>query len=478
MRGGQLDTALLGDWLRADGPLYLKLASALRAAVERGDIPAGTRLPPERTLAQSLQVSRATVVSAYKVLRAEGWLLSRQGSGHVVSHRTQDDARPLLDKELVEGQALNPLMRRHDPGDRGLVDFTASQQSSLGSFLREETTASGDELQALAADAGYQPSGLENLREGVARYLTSQFDLPTTLDQILITSGAQQAIWLTGQLYARHGDNVVLENPTYSGAIDAYRMIGARLSPVPVTADGFDIQALTSLLPALRPRVVFLSPTCHAPTGAVMPEEQRMALIDLVDEHQITTIEDQTMLPLLVDPVAPPPLAALSGSAPVLSVGSLSKIMWPGLRTGWVRAPLPVIEQLTRIKAATDLGGSLVGQHIAARLLGRAEEIRRLRCAQVAESLDVMCECLTRMLPDWTWSRPAGGLSIWIRLPTHGAVEFTQLALLHGVKIVPGPSLSFDGSNDDYIRLQFVQPPELVDLGVRRLAQAWRSYAS
>jgi DNA-binding transcriptional MocR family regulator len=209
-----------------------------------------------------------------------------------------------------------------------------------------------------------------------------------------------------------------------------------------------------------------------------MPEEQRTALIDLVDEHQITTIEDQTMLPLLVDPVAPPPLAALSDSAPVLSVGSLSKIMWPGLRTGWVRAPMPVIEQLTRIKAATDLGGSLVGQHIAARLLGRAEEMRRLRCAQVAESLDVMCECLTRMLPDWTWSRPAGGLSIWIRLPTHGAVELTQLALLHGVKIVPGPSLSFDGSNDDYIRLQFVQPPELVDLGIRRLAQAWRSYAS
>ncbi|GAA4550676.1 PLP-dependent aminotransferase family protein [Pseudonocardia xishanensis] len=464
--------------MHADGALYVRLASAMRTALDRGDIAAGTRLPPERTLAQSLQISRATVVSAYRMLRQEGRLTSRQGSGHVVAEPAHDHGRPLLNRELVDGQALNPLMRGADPLDRGLVDLTASRQTPIGSLLRDVVVGASEDVGALASGLGYHPSGLATLREAVADYLTVHLGLRTSASQIMITSGSQQAIWLTGQLYARNRDRVVLENPTYAGAIDAFRMIGAQLEPLPVTPDGFDVQALKSLLPSVRPRVVLLSPTCQAPTGIVMSEEQRTALVDLVDEHQITTVEDQTMLPLLVDQVAPSALASLSTTAQVLTVGSLSKIMWPGLRTGWVRAPQPVIEQLTRIKAATDLGSSLIGQQVAARLLEHVGEISALRRAEVRDALDTACSCLDRMLPDWAWRRPAGGLSMWLKMPEPGAVEFAQIALLHGVKIVPGSSLSFDGGNDDHVRIQFVQPPDVIDLGIRRLAQAWHSYAS
>lgn len=468
---------MLGNWRQADGALYARLASGLRSAFAHGDIAPGIVLPPERTLAQTLRVSRTTVVRAFRILRDEGWLDSRQGSGHVVRRLEHNIPEPYVNSDVVKAMARNPLMRPLAPEQSGAVDFSVSRQASIGPLLREVTAIQAAALHELPANIGYQPLGLPTLRDAVARYVQEISGLPTQPDQILITSGAQQAIWLIGQLYAPHGERVVLENPTYAGAIDVFRMIGAHLEPLPVHPNGFVLDGLASLLKTVRPRLVIVAPTCHAPTGVLMPNEQRKTLANLIDEHQVATIDDQTMLDLLVGSERPMSLAALSPTAPFLSVGSLSKLFWPGLRVGWIRAPQPIIEHLARLKAVVDMGGSPIVQLIAAGLLEHAAAVRKRRHHEITRSLDVLCESMDRLLPDWSWQMPAGGLSFWTRLPSGTATEFAQVALLHGVTVVAGSALTSDGSCDDHVRLQFVQDSKSIALGVRRLAQAWQSYA-
>jgi DNA-binding transcriptional MocR family regulator len=467
----------LGSWLSGDGALYTKLAIALRNALLRGDIPPGTALPPERTLAQTLSVSRTTVVGAYRLLREEGWLDSRQGSGHVIRHPGHDAPVPYVKSDIAEAIARNPLMRPASSPVSGMVDFSASRQASIGPLLHQVTQSCGSDLDALAGGPGYMPLGLPALRSAVARYSEELTGVPTRAEQILITAGSQQAIWLVGQLYAPYGERVIIENPTYAGSIDAFRMIGAKLEALRVTADGFAIEELDRQLRLSRPRLLLISPTCQAPTGLVMPNDQRQRLVELIDDFQVTTIEDQTLLDLLVDEGRPDALAGLSATAPILSVGSLSKIFWPGLRLGWIRGPEAIIDHLARLKGVVDLGGSPIIQRMAVGLLDKVGDVRALRHREIRRSLDHICEVVSQRLPDWSWQRPAGGLSFWAGLPTGSATEFSQVAFLHGVQVVAGPVLSCDGGNDDHVRLQFVQDDESIDVGVRRLAQAWQSYA-
>ncbi|MFC3227931.1 PLP-dependent aminotransferase family protein [Marinibaculum pumilum] len=469
---------LLGNWQQGDGPLYARLASALRAAMAQGDIAPGIMLPAERTLADTLRVSRTTVVGAFRMLRDEGWLDSRQGSGHVVRHPQHGVPSPYVNQDVVRAMARNPMLRRAAPESNGTVDFSASRQAGIGALLARVAATQMPVLETLPDGSGYQPSGLPALREAVAGYVQQVAGLPTGPEQILVTSGAQQAIWLIGQLYAPHGEHVVLENPTYPGAISALRMAGANLEPLPVAPDGFVLDGLEAQLKTMRPRLVMVSPSCHAPTGTVMPIAQREALVALIDAHQVATIEDQTMLELLVDGTRPTALAAISATAPLLTIGSLSKLFWPGLRLGWIRAPQPIIEHLSRLKAVVDMGSSPIVQMLAVGLMAHADEVRALRHAEIRRSLDVLCAQMTALLPDWSWQRPAGGLSFWARLPAGTATEFAQLALLHGVTVVAGSALTSDGSGDDHVRLQFVQDDETIVLGVRRLAQAWQAYAS
>ncbi|MCB4767038.1 PLP-dependent aminotransferase family protein [Ancylobacter sp. Lp-2] len=469
---------MLGNWQEGEGPLYARLAAALRAALTNGDIAPGIVLPPERTLADTLKVSRTTVIRSFGILREEGWLESRQGSGHMIRHPQHNIPSPYVNQDVVKAMARNPMMRPLAPPPPGTVDFSVSRQASIGPLLCDIAAEQMAALHALPASSGYQPLGLMALRSTVSDYIQRVSGLRTQPDEILITSGSQQAIWLIGQLYAPYSERVVLENPTYPGAISAFRMIGANLATLPVEPTGFVLDGLETLLKTVRPRLVMVTPTCHAPTGIVMPFEQRRALVELIDQYQVATIEDQTMLDLHVGETRPTSLAEISSTAPLLTIGSLSKLFWPGLRIGWIRAPQPIIEHLSRLKAVVDMGISPVVQLMATGLMEHADEVRRLRHEEIRRSLDLLCEQMTRLLPDWTWVRPAGGLSFWARLPSGTATEFAQVALLHGVTIVAGSALTSDGGCDDHVRLQFVQDSESITLGVRRLAQAWESYAA
>jgi DNA-binding transcriptional MocR family regulator len=466
----------LGGWTSAaSGPLYRRLAEALRAAIRRGEMPSGTRLPTERALAAELSVSRSTVVAAYDLLRGEGWLESRQGSGTWVRRQASvvrfgEDRPGFLGRSTITFRALI-----EGPGEG--IEFTTAALAAGDLFERPAVARAMEDLAAFARTAiGYEAAGHMPLRAAIADHLTRRWRLPSSEDEVIVTTGAQQAIGLAASLYARPGDVVAVEDPTYLTAIDVFTAVGVRLLPVPVGVQGVRPERMREAMLESSPRFAYLMPTFHNPTGVLMPERERREIAHIAQELQVPIVEDLTVADLALAEEPPPPIGAFQEEVPVLSIGSLSKVLWGGLRIGWIRAPAPVIQRLARMKLVTDHGSSTVSQVVAVRLMEDLDAIREERRALVRERRATLEGLLREHLPSWSWDAPAGGLCLWVRLPTGDATSFSQVATRYGVTLVPGPMTSVDGRFADRVRLPYVLEPELMREGVTRLASAWAEY--
>jgi DNA-binding transcriptional MocR family regulator len=465
----------LGNWSSGSEAMYLQLADTLRGILERGDFSPGLRLPAERPLAKALAVSRTTVVRAYEILRAEGWLESRQGSGTRVHRSGAPRAATDRESAAVKSFQRNTVFRGLIEASGSTIEFLGAHLPAAAPFVEEAVAQAREDLAPLLKHHGYMALGLPALQEAIAVHLTGS-GLSSTAERILVTHGAQQAIGLIAALYVQSGDTVVVEEPTYLGAIDVFASAGARLISVPVGRDGVRLDLFREALVGETPSLIYLMPTFHNPTGAVMPERNRREIVRMAEERQIPIIEDNTLADLDHGQPPPLPLGSFARTAPILSIGSLSKLLWGGLRVGWISAPEPLIPRLARFKVMADLGSSLVSQAIAARLLPRAGAIREVRRREMRERLDVMAKQLTRLLPEWSWERPAGGLTLWVRLPRANAGEFAQVALRHGVSVVPGPICSARNGCAQFLRLSFALEPDEIREGIGRLARAWKAY--
>jgi DNA-binding transcriptional MocR family regulator len=370
--------ALLGSWTDRPGPVYQRLAEAMRAAIERGEIPPGTRLPSERALADRLAVSRTTVVSAYQQLRSGQWVESRQGSGT----RVRGSARGPLAARLREDPAgsfrRHPVYRSLVEGPGGTIEFLGAHLPAPEILNREALRIDPAALAEVLRGPGYLPMGLPALRQAIARHLTRS-GMETSEEQVLVTHGAQQAIGLAGALFVERGDAVVVENPTYLGSIDIFTGLSARLVSVPVGGDAAWVARLKETVARAAPRLIYLMPTFQNPTGAVLPVAVRRALARLSRELQIPIVEDNTLADLSLGAPPPAPIASFDAEAPILTIGSLSKLFWGGLRIGWIRASEEILARITRLKIMADLGGSLIGQLVAVRLLAEAERVKAIR---------------------------------------------------------------------------------------------------
>jgi DNA-binding transcriptional MocR family regulator len=467
---------VLGSWSKGTGPVYRRLAEAIRSGVQRGEIPGGSRLPSERQLAQRLAISRTTVVAAYEALRNEQWIESRQGSGTRV--RSSPDRAPGLRlREDPSGSfRRHPVYRSLVDGPGGTIEFLGAHLPAPELLCKEALRIDDTALAELLRGPGYLPMGLPALRRAIARHMTKS-GIETAEDQVLVTHGAQQAIGLAGALLVERGDSVVVENPTYLGSIDIFTGLAARLVSVPVGGDAAWVSRLKETVARTAPRLIYLMPTFQNPTGAVLPESSRRALARLSRDLQIPIVEDNTLADLSLGTPPPPPIAAFDAAAPILTIGSLSKLFWGGLRIGWIRASEQILERITRLKIMADLGGSLIGQLIAVRLLAEAERVKGIRRREMRERLDRLTKLLARHLPEWSWDPPAGGLSLWVRLPRGDANAFAQVALRHGVAVVPGSLASPDGGCADRLRIPYVLEGGPMREGIERLARAWDSYA-
>lgn len=458
-----------------EGPLYQRLAAALGAAVDRGDAWPGMLLPPERVLADRLGVSRSTVVAAYQVLQAAGTVERRQGSGTRVAASAGRGASSAREAELVETLHRNVLFRGVIEGTGGSVDFLGSTLPATARMTPDLIAAAGEELASAAAHPGYFPHGYPPLQAAVAQQLTAR-GLPTSPRQVLITNGAQQAISLAMAFLLHRGDLVAIESPSYPGARDAATAAGAQIVPIPVGMDGARLGSLADILARHAPRLVYLNPTFQNPTGSVMPDAARAEVARLVGRHDVVLIDDCAVEELTMGEEPPPPIAVHAPDALILTVGTMSKLFWGGLRVGWVRAPLPLLSRLTGYKAMLDLGSSLPGQILATHLMADIVAVREERRAMVAANFRLLGSLLSDLLPTWSWSMPRGGLSLWVRLPVGNARDLAAEGHRHGVAVLPGATMSPEHSFDGHLRLVISRPPDVLTDGMRRLAAAWEIY--
>lgn len=321
--------------------------------------------------------------------------------------------------------------------------------------------------------------GDAGLRELLAERLALR-GLPADGDEILVTTGSQQALGLVASVLLDPGDAVLVESPSYLAALQCFGFAGARLVPVPCDEDGLDPEALPPIIARHAPKFLYLVPTFQNPTGRTLPAARRRRLAEVAAEHGLWLVEDDPYGELRYDGEPPAPVAADPGARDrAVSVSSLSKVLAPGLRIGWLRAPGALLRPLAIAKQAADLHTSTVDQ-LAVRAALRAtdidEHIERLR-SEYRRRRDALLGGLAAALPDGsTFNRPAGGMFVWARLPAGwDAAELLRAALRHDVAFVPGAPFYAADPDPRTLRLSFTtHPPEQIVEGLARLAAAAR----
>jgi DNA-binding transcriptional MocR family regulator len=479
----------IGD-LDASGPRFRQVARAVGSAIERGALGRDTRLPAERALAAALGVSRGTAVAAYDALVAEGFVERRRGSGTYVLGAGNLGLPPgregsALVHRLVDRSTGRAVLGPSEGGPGraagtgpgvvgGATEVVDLSLSVLGDAdaLPDVALTTAD-LRGIAPDTGYAPWGLPGLRRALAAHVT-RWGLPTTPGQVVVTTGAQQAIAAAAACWVRPGDVVAVDDPTYPGAVAAFTQAGARLVPMAVDGGGVRPDEVARAL-AQRPALVYLQSGPHSPTGAALPEARRRAIAELVTAARVPLVEDAALADLSWSAPVAPPVAAHCGEAAVALVGSLDKVLWGGLRVGFVRAPEPVALRFARVKATHDLGSSAVGQALAERLLTSYDAVVEARRATLRRRYEALAGALRRHLPAWDWPEPTGGLSVWARLPGADATAFARVALRHGVAVAAPAALSCTTAHASRVRLSLGPSPDALDEGARRLADAWQA---
>ncbi|GAB2643381.1 aminotransferase-like domain-containing protein [Kribbella swartbergensis] len=472
------DAAVLADLIGGrltggGGGLYRRLADAIAALIGSAELPVGARLPAERRLAEALAVSRSTVVAAYDELRARGLVESRRGSGTTIA-RAASRGRSRADKRMPVGYGES-LFHRITVGPGEVISLTYAVDPGMPELTAELIDLATSDLPTLLDDVGYHPRGLQVLRERIAEHF-DEAGLPTSPDEIVVTTGAHQAIALVTQMYLRTGAAVVIEQPSWPGCFDLFGAAGGRVVGVPLDDAGIRPDLLTAAFAEHQPAMLFVMPTFHNPTGRLMSANRRRQVAELAAKYGVVVVEDNAYSAWdPAGPSIPPPLAAYApDGAEVLTMGSVSKAVWGGLRIGWIRSSRPLAERLARHKALADLGSPVIDQALTARLLPRLTELTSARGRVATGRRKLMGQLLRERLPEWEWSEPEGGSALWVRLPDTDARVFAQVALRHGVEVVAGRAMDPTGQHDDHLRVPFAYPEPVLDDAVARLARAWQ----
>lgn len=459
---------LLGEVPR-ERPLYSGLARAVRGLVQDGRLALRTRLPAERDLAGALGVSRTTVTAAYDRLRSEGYVESRQGAG---SWTTLPTSGSLAPPPAASGAVVPRFGMAHAPEPGGGFIDLGCAAPAVPAIFHESVEAAVAALPRHYGGPGYDPAGLPELREVIAAGYAER-GVPTHPDQIIVTNGAQQAFGMLLEMFMSPGDGVLVERPAYPNALDALRRRGARLVPVGVGA-GWDLELLAGAMRQAAVRLGYLIPDFQNPTGALMADDDRAALVSAARSADALLVVDETFVGLALDPAAPEPLpvSAYDRDGRVISIGSMSKLAWGGLRIGWIRASAPVARRVAIAREAVDMASPVLDQLIARELLLRADEVRAERTTALAASRDALVGALRERLPDWTFRVPPGGMSLWVGVGGPVATRLADAGARRGVRVVSGPVFGADGVLEDRLRLPFVLPPATLREAVARLALA------
>lgn len=477
--------------LDSETPVYRQIAREIRAALEDGRLRPGRRLPATRDLARRLGVNRNTVVAAYDLLSSEGLVQSHTGRGTFLSDEPrasggESGRGPVAARDAwltgfsraVEGANVDRLLSiyRLAVSSEGI-----SFASSFPDGALMPVDAFGEALETTLRERGaevlgYGPlAGSPGLRTFIAGDMAGRGSRVSP-DEVLTTNGSQQALELVFKTLLDPGDPIVVEDPTFTGALSALGALGARLVGVPVDRDGVRPDLLELALERHRPRLVYLQPTFHNPTTRVMSEARRREVLELATRYGCAVLEDDWAGDLRFEGPALPTLHALDDTGRVIYVSTFSKKLMPGLRIGWVVAPRKLLERLITLKQIEDCGTSPLLQEALHRFVeagGLQAHLRRVLPVYRDRRDRILAAMAEHFPKDVRWTRPSGGLFVWVTLPA--GLDSNELFLAsreRGVLFSRGDLFHVENAGRETLRLTFsAVGPEEIDRGIATLGE-------
>lgn len=462
---------------QSEEPLYRQLYGQIKSAILKQDLARGERLPPTRELAGSLGLNRTTVAAAYELLESEGLILGQVGRGSFVQGPPEKpkglDWRALLGEEDEATPIPAPAAAR--------VSFAVSTPSEA-LFPLEEFRATCREVIESGAAAQilqYGPSmGYAPLRRYLLEQARGRGDAGPD-DDILITSGCQQAFDLIQRVLASRGETVLLEDPVLGSLCNVFARGGARVVGIPVGDAGIDVEALARLVERERPRLMLLTPNFQNPTGATLPEAARREALSIARRGGLVTVENDTYGELRYRGEAVPSIKRLDASGDTILLNSFSKIAFPGLRVGWVIGPRYFIERLAEAKQARDRHSDQLSQAVLLRFAesGRLAAHQKRMLDRGGERLAACLDACAKELPAGSrYTRPEGGMNVWVTLPEPlQASEMAERALREGVSFLPGKFFSVSRPQPHSLRLSFAGlEPEQIRAGIAVLGRIFK----
>lgn len=452
----------------SDVALYAQVRDLISAEILEGRLAEGDRLPPVRAVAELVKVNVMTIARAYRELSDRGLISGRGALGTFVRKPAPGQAassaeapQPL--REAFPSEDGDTFRRMLKVGELpGVISLTKAypDASLIDTAAFERKIRDALSAKSASAYSYIAPDGLPALKEPFARFLQKHRALPCNIDDMIVTSGGQQGICIAIQSLVSRGDTVIVESPTYFGVLDLLRNIGANAVGVDMQDDGMAIEQLEDLARSSNPKLIFTMPTFQNPTGITTSLEKRQAILNISRRYGVPIVEDDCCSELRYEGEFVPSIKSLSGSDDlVYYVVSMGKTFIPGMRLGFVLVPAARMEDVTAWKSVSDLHTAPLLQNAFAAYLDSAASdanLLRIRAAYKPVLETVLQELATALPPSATFTKPQGGLSLWVRLPSSvNSVDFFYACLRRNVGILTGLHLMPERTEKTAFRLSY-----------------------
>lgn len=421
--------------------LFKKVYDYVLHRIERKEWKEHEKLPSVRQLASEMKVHRLTVLKAYQLLKQHDKVYVKDKAGYFVQSNVTKNFEYLhQDNPIVAAYVQkNHLSEIHQPSvsyhfSQALIDPNLLPNHYFSDYVKKVF----DLYPKVLATYSTVQGDLE-LRETLTQYFINQYKTHLHADNVFITSGSQQAIHLIAQAFIKRGDVVLLERPSYSAAIDIFRAQGAQIVTVDIHPEGYDLEQVELAIKQYKPRLFYLNPTFHNPTGYTISIEQRKKLVELAEQYRFLLIEDDAYHDIYFDQAPPPPIYTYDSAEAVIYIRSFCKYISPGLRIAAVICPSSLMNSLLAQKSLADNGSPLLNQKIFLHYFSSLRMQQHLEKIRIA--LQIRKEIMERELAvtDWKWTSPKGGLNLWVQLPDNLSTELLLAkSIEQSISFVPG----------------------------------------
>ncbi|UQD52040.1 PLP-dependent aminotransferase family protein [Bacillus methanolicus] len=446
--------------------------------INRGEWMAHEKLPSVRELAKELNVHRLTVFKAYQRLKEEKKVYVKDKSGYFIHPGSLEGFEHIESPIYTSRVQRSYLSEIHQipvtyQFSQALIDPNLLPNHYFAEYVKKVF-----DLYPKVLGTYSTVQGDEELIEALAHYFRKRHQLYVSANELIITSGAQQAINLISQALIKPRDTVLMERPTYSAAIDIFRHQGAAIIPVDVYPYGYDIEQVERNMKQYKPRLFYLNPTFHNPTGYTVPTEQRKKLVELAEHYQCLLVEDDPFHDIYFGHEPPSPLFRYDTGGYVIYIRSYSKYIAPGLRIALVASRQPLMKILLTIKSLSDNGTPLLNQKIFLHYFLSERMQQHLEKLRIALNIrkEIMEEAIAST--GWEWSSPKGGLNLWVKLPDElSSQSLLSKCIERSISFVPGNICDPLNELDSWIRLSysFVNERKLTK-GINELIEVYKTF--